>query len=118
MKTDLSQPDIRDKIIQRLKFYLSRDETGIRHTVLDLLLRERRLTAYELYTYVNTRYGTTYKQVVSMLGVMSSRFGIITAKRESYKEAYVYILKDKYLPELKQVLGYRRYYTRPQLVQA
>ena len=117
MRLDLPQPDIRDTIIKRLNFYLSRDETGIRHTVLGILLREHRLTAHELYTYICASYGITYKQVVSMLGVMSSKFGIIYAKRENYNKAYVYVLKEKYIPEINQVLGHQRYSSKPPLVQ-
>jgi hypothetical protein len=116
MMMDLSQPDIRDTIIQRLKLYLSRDKTGIRHTVLDILLRERSITSYELYTYIYSRYGITHKQAISMLGVISSKLGIISAKRESYSKAYVYILREKYRQEINQVLSHQKYSSSPSLI--
>jgi len=108
-----SEAAFRATVAQRLDGYLSRDKSGIRHTVIELLLQERSVTAYHLHSKLNAEYGVSPKQVISMLGVMTSKLGIIAAKRESYDKVYTYTLREKYVPIIKYALSKPRGYPHP-----
>ena len=108
-----SEETYRATIVQRLDGYLERDKTGIRHAVIKMLLSERSVTAYYLHSKLDDEYGVSPKQVISMLGVMTSKLGIIAAKRESYDKVYTYTLRDKYVPVIVKALDKSRDYVHP-----
>jgi len=108
-----SKEAFRATIAQRLDGYLARDKTGIRHSVIETLLKERSVTAYYLHSKLDSEYEVSPKQVISMLGVMTSKLGIIAARRESYDKVYTYTLREKYAPLIVKALNKPREYPHP-----
>jgi len=97
-------------VVHRLDGYLARDKSGIRHAVIEALLRERSVTAYHLHSQLGAAYDVSPKQVISMLGVMTSKLGILAARRQSYDQVYTYTLREKYVPVIRKALSKPREY--------
>lgn len=91
-----SPADFKKEIEARLKKYLSRDSTGIRHEVLAFFVRIKSATIPELYTRLSETFAISYHSVASMVGIIASRMGILHVKREDGANA-VYQIKEEYV---------------------
>lgn len=95
---------IRNVIEERLRCYLSRDRTGIRREVLRLFVRNRSLTVAELVNELRLRFAITFQAVASMVGIISSRIGILRATRNS-DNVHTYELREKYYGIVVSTVG-------------
>lgn len=96
---------IRSKIRKRLEKYLELDKDGVRHTVLRILLRVKSTTSEKMYKLLRRRkFNVSLKSVAAMLGTISSKLGILRARKDSYKSAVVYTVKEQYIAMVKTCL--------------
>ena len=91
-----SRAEFRHTIEARLKNYLSRDKTGIRHEMLKLFLKIRSLTIAQIFEELNKRFVISYHSVAAMVGIVASRIGILHVNRSSDNTHSIYRLKEQY----------------------
>jgi hypothetical protein len=96
---------LRLKIKRRLEMYLELDIDGIRKSILDILLKLKKVTVDLLYNELNRRFRVSYSAVASTLGYIHSKLGILHAYKESYKTPIVYSLKEEYVDIIKSALS-------------
>jgi hypothetical protein len=100
-----SPGDIKQEIESRLKAYLSRDKTGIRHEVLKLFIKVKSLTIAEILEKLKTRFNVTYNSVASMVGIIASKIGILHVKRYNDNSISQYKLKEQYSDIVVKLIG-------------
>lgn len=92
-----------DKIKERLKSYLERDEKGIRKAVLCLFLQDESYTTEDIYAYlVEHGFDVSYRGISAMVGLMNTRLGILSI--DVTGEHNVYSLKEGHREIVKSVL--------------
>ncbi len=96
---------LRLRIKRRLEMYLELDIDGIRKSIIDILLKLRKVTVDLLYHELNLKFRVSYSAVASTLGYIHSKLGILHAYKESYKTPIVYSLKEEYVDIIKSVLS-------------
>ena len=99
-----SPSEIKRVIEGRLKAYLSRDRTGIRREVLMLFLRMRSITIADLVTELQKQFSVTFHAIASMVGIITSRIGILRATRNA-EGMNTYELKEKYVDLVVRIVG-------------
>ncbi|TAJ43995.1 DUF2551 domain-containing protein [Methanofollis fontis] len=99
-----SPADIKREIEARLKKYLSRDNTGIRHEVLSLFVRVRSTTIPEIHAQVSRTFSVSYHSIASMVGIIAARIGILHVRREQEGTNAVYQIKDEYIGMVTHLL--------------
>lgn len=99
-----SPADIKREIEARLKTYLSRDNTGIRHEVLAFFVRIRSTTIPDLYALLSRTFTVSYHSIASMVGIIASRIGILHVKRDQENTNTVYEIKDEYVGLVSRLL--------------
>lgn len=93
------------RIKKRLETYLELDINGIRKSVIDILLKLKRVTVDLLYHELNRKFKVSYSAVASTLGYIHSKLGILHACKESYKTPTVYSLKEEYVDIIRSAMG-------------
>ncbi len=93
------------RIKRRLELYLELDIDGIRTSIIDTLLRLKKVTVDLLYNELRRKFKVSYSAVASTLGYIHSKLGILHAYKESYKTPIVYSLKEEYIDIIKNALS-------------
>jgi hypothetical protein len=88
--------DLKTEIESRLKNYLSRDKTGIRHELLRLFLEIKSLRVADIYEDLKERYTISYHSVASMVGIIASKIGILHVRKDKDNVNTQYELKEQY----------------------
>jgi hypothetical protein len=88
--------DLKNEIESRLKNYLSRDKTGIRHELLKLFLEIKSLRVADIYEDLKERYAISYHSVASMVGIIASKIGILHVRKDKDNVNTQYELKEQY----------------------
>jgi len=101
----LSPSDLAKEIEIRLKNYLSRDKSGIRRALLDFFLKVKSATIPQIYSVLSGRFDVTYHSVASMVGIISSKFGILTMKKEKDSDLGTYEIKSQYMGIVERVIA-------------
>lgn len=96
---------LRYRIKRRLELYLELDIDGIRKSIINILLKLKKVTVDQLYQELNRRFKISYSAVASTLGYIHSKLGILHAYKESYKTPIVYSLKEEYIDIIKGALS-------------
>ncbi len=96
---------LRYRIKRRLELYLELDIDGIRKSIMNILLKLKKVTVDQLYQELNRRFKISYSAVASSLGYIHSKLGILHAYKESYKTPIVYSLKEEYIDIIKSALS-------------
>jgi hypothetical protein len=96
---------LRLRIKRRLEMYLELDIDGIRKSIIDILLKLKKVTVDLLYLELNRKFKVSYSAVASTLGYIHSKLGILHAYKESYKTPIVYSLKEEYVDIIKSALS-------------
>jgi hypothetical protein len=99
-----SPSEIKRVIEVRLKAYLSRDKTGIRREVLNLFLNVKPMTIAEIVAELQKRFSVTFHAIASMIGIIASRIGILSATRNT-EGVTTYALKEKYVDIVVRIVG-------------
>ncbi len=82
-----------EEIERRLRKYLERDRSGIRKSLIKILLKGKKYTTEELHRrLVEMGFEINIKGVSAMVGLMSARLGIL--KIEMGEKNKYYIKKD------------------------
>jgi len=92
-------------IERRLKNYLSRDTTGIRHALLTLFLHARSLTIAQIFGILNRRFSISYHSVAAMVGIIASKIGILHVTKDKEGACSVYSLKAQYIETVERIVG-------------
>ncbi len=99
-----SPAEIKRVIEQRLRSYLSRDKTGIRREVLMLFVKLKSISIAEIVVQLQKKFTVTFHAVASMVGIISSRIGILRSHRHT-EGANSYELKEKYVDIVVGIVG-------------
>lgn len=99
-----SPTEIKRVIEKRLRSYLSRDKTGIRREVLRLFVKTKSITIAEIVAELQKQFTVTFHAIASMVGIISSRIGIIRANRNA-EGVNRYELKEKYVDIVVGIVG-------------
>ncbi|KAF1076942.1 DUF2551 domain-containing protein [Methanogenium sp. MK-MG] len=91
-----SAADLKHEIERRLKGYLKRDTSGIRHELLSLFIKSRSVTIPEAFEQLKTKFTVSLQSVASMIGTVASRIGILSVQKINDNSTSVYTLRDKY----------------------
>lgn len=92
-----------DRVRERLKNYLDRDETGIRKAVLDLFVKGDSYTTEDVYDYLkDEEFDVSYRGISAMVGLMNTRLGILSI--DVTGDHNVYSLKENHKDIVKSVL--------------
>lgn len=91
-----SASDLKHEIERRLKGYLKRDKSGIRHELLNIFIQSRSVTIPEAFEQLKTKFSITMQSVASMIGTVASRIGILSVQKKNDNSTSVYTLRDKY----------------------
>ena len=90
------------KIEERVRKYLERDKDGIRKELLRVFLEGRKFTTDEIHKrLVEKGYNINVKGVSAMVGLISSRLGIL---KTELGEKNRYHLKEEYADIVKRIL--------------
>lgn len=100
-----SPAEIKKLIETRLKSYLSRDRTGIRHETLRLFLKVESLTIADIYERLVKRFSISYHSVAAMVGIIASRLGILHITRNRENTCSMYQLKEQYIDIVARIVG-------------
>jgi len=92
-----SPVDIKREIYNRLKDYLSRDQTGIRRALLNLFIKIKTWTIPQIFDALKVHFSITYHSLASMIGIIASRLGILHVRRASDGAITLYELKEQYI---------------------
>ncbi|MGB9175989.1 MAG: DUF2551 domain-containing protein [Methanoregula sp.] len=99
-----SPTEIKRVIEKRLRSYLSRDKTGIRREVLRLFVKTQSITIAEIVAELQKRFTVTFHAIASMVGIISSRIGILRAYRNT-DGVNRYEIKEKYVDIVVGILA-------------
>jgi hypothetical protein len=105
MELVIGMDSLKVRIRRRLEKYLELDIDGIRKFIVNILLRLKRVTADQLYNELRQRFNISYSAVISTLGYIQSKLGILHAYKESYKTPIVYSLKEEYMDMVENALS-------------
>ncbi|HLB69722.1 MAG: DUF2551 domain-containing protein [Candidatus Methanoperedens sp.] len=95
--------DGNEKIKERLTKYLTRDENGIRRSVLKLFLTSKPYTTQEVFDHlIKEGFDVNYRGVSAMVGLMNTRLGILRIDVKG--DHNVYSLKFEYKNALKLIM--------------
>ncbi|NYT05898.1 MAG: DUF2551 domain-containing protein [Methanomicrobiales archaeon] len=97
--------DLKKEIESRLRSYLSRDKTGIRHEILNLFVKIKSLTIHDVHEKIRRQYEATYQSVASMVGIIASKIGILRVIRTKDNGSTTYELKEQYKEMVVRLIG-------------
>lgn len=86
----------------RVKKYLEKDKNGLRKELLLILLDRKKYTSEEVYEILKKRgFTVNRKSVSAMLGVVSSKLGIVKIELGERKKYYI---KSEYVEFVERVV--------------
>ncbi len=100
-----SPQEISAIIERRLKSYVARDRTGIRHAILVLFLRLKSFTIAQVFTILNRSFSISYHSVAAMVGIIASKLGILHVAKNKEGTCSVYLLKEQYVVTVQNIVG-------------
>jgi Protein of unknown function (DUF2551) len=100
-----SPHEIKEVIESRLKKYLSRDRTGVRHALLQLFLRLKSLTIAEIFEVIARKFCISYHSIAAMVGIIASRIGILHVTKNREGPCSVYSLKEEYAGMVARIVS-------------
>jgi hypothetical protein len=101
----MTDQDKRQDIVEeRLRSWLSGDEEGIRHALLRIFLSHRDLSIMEIHENLSGSFPVSYHSVAGMIGVMSSRIGVLSGTRHDTLRYRLYRLREKDIPVVRRFI--------------
>lgn len=101
----LSPSDIRNEIEKRIINYLSRDKSGIRKALLDIIVKAKTVTVPMIHETLSKKYSVSYHSVASMVGIVASKLGILALKKANDDAIGVYELKNQYADIVERAIA-------------
>lgn len=96
--------DLKKEIEKRVRNYLKRDTSGIRHELLSIFTKVKQVTIDQVHKSLAGRFEVSYQSVASMVGIITSRLGILTSHRERDNDRTTYELKPQYADLVARLL--------------
>ena len=93
-----SSAHIRQKVQERLTSYLKKDAHGLRHAIIRVFLSGKKLSIQHIYEVLKERFSVTYHMMAGMIGIISSRIGILHVWRDIEAGCCFYQIKEWYIP--------------------
>lgn len=101
----MATPNERTAIVEeRLKSYLTGDHQGVRRAIIKILLTKRDLSIQEIYEQVGDSFSISFHSVAGMMGILSSRIGILQALHDHQQKCRVYRIREKDIPTVTKVM--------------
>jgi hypothetical protein len=94
-----------DIVEERLLLWLANDVEGIRHALIRIFLQQSDLSIQDIYENLSGSFSVSYHSVAGMVGVISSRIGILTGTRDSYLRCRLYRIREKDLSVVRRILS-------------
>jgi len=88
----------------RLKAWLSGDPNGVRRAALSLFLQHGDLTIEDVYERLAPAYPVSYHGVGGMIGLISSRIGILQGIRDDKRRCRSYRLREKDRASVREIM--------------
>jgi hypothetical protein len=96
-----------DIVEERLRSWLAGDEEGIRHAMLTIFLSHNDLSIQEIYDRLSLSFKTSYHSVSGMIGIVSSRIGVLTGTRSDQYRCRLYRLREKHTHIVRRIISAR-----------
>ncbi len=93
-----------DIVEERLRSWLDNDAAGVRHAILRLFLIHRDLSIMEIHQHLSGSFQVSYHSVAGMIGVLSSRIGVLSAIRHETLRYRLYSLREKDTPVVRRYI--------------
>lgn len=93
-----------DIVEERLRSWLAGDEAGVRHAMIRIFLNHSDLSIQEIYERLSGSFPVSYHSVAGMVGILSSRIGVITGTRTG-KRFRLYRLREKDMPVVRRIIS-------------
>ena len=100
----IDQDTRHDIVEERLRLWLAGDLKGIRHAMIRIFLSQRDLSIREIYDILSGSFQISYHSVSGMVGIISSRIGILTGTRDASHRCRLYRLREKDMPVVRRIL--------------
>ncbi|MBN1167642.1 MAG: DUF2551 domain-containing protein [Methanospirillaceae archaeon] len=100
-----SSDQIRQKVQDRLSSYLKKDTQGLRRAVIRVFLCGEKLSIQQIYDYLKDRFKVTYHMIAGMIGIISSRIGILHVCRDIEIGCCFYQIKKRYISLVSDMLA-------------
>ena len=94
-----------DIVEERLRSWLAGDEEGIRHAMLTIFLSHSDLSIQEIYERLSLSFKTSYHSVSGMIGIVSSRIGVLTGTRSVQHRCRLYRLREKHMLVVRRIIS-------------
>lgn len=105
-KTEVMTLHSREQIVeQRLMAWISGDPSGVRRAALALFLHKKDLSIEEIHEFLVRTYPVSYHGVGGMIGLVSSKIGVLQGIRDEKKRCRRYRIREKDVPCVKKILA-------------
>jgi hypothetical protein len=94
-----------DIIEERLRSWLDGDREGIRHAILRMFLTHDDLSIQEICDHLSDSFQVRYHSVSGMVGIISSRIGILSSTRDTRQRCRLYRLREKNIPVVRRIVS-------------
>jgi hypothetical protein len=94
-----------DIVEERLRSWLEGDEAGVRHAIVRIFLYRSDLSIMDIYEDLSGSFQVNYHSVAGMIGVLSSRIGVLCGSRHGTLRYRLYRLKEKDLPVVRRIIS-------------
>ena len=102
----MTEQDMRHDIVEeRLRSWLSRDEKGVRHAIIRIFLSRSDLSIQDIYESLSGPFQISYHSVAGMIGILSSRIGILAGTRDDLLRFRLYRLREKDMPVVRRIIS-------------
>lgn len=89
---------------ERLRSWLAGDDEGVRHALIRILLTHHDLSIREIYLNLSRSFPIRYHSVSGMIGIVSSRIGIVTGTRDEAQRCRLYRIPEKHRSLVRRIL--------------
>ena len=93
-----------DIVEERLRDWLDGDREGIRHAIIRIFLSHNDLSIQEICDHLSDSFQIRYHSVAGMVGIISSRIGIITGVRDTRQRCRLYRLREKDMAIVRRII--------------
>lgn len=100
----IDQDKRHDIVEERLRSWLAGDREGIRYAIIRIFLTRRDLSIQEIYDQLSGSFQISYHSVSGMVGIISSRIGIIIGTRDAHQGCRLYRLREKDMPVVRRII--------------
>ena len=94
-----------DIVEERLRSWLKRDEMGVRHAIIRIFLSRKDLSIMDIYEYLSGSFQVSYHSVAGMIGILSSRIGILAGTRDDQLRLRLYRLREKDMIVVRRIIS-------------